>query len=441
MNKTDPGADLYGRTFACECGRTHTVEPAHAVYRADAMDRIPGLCAGATAGRSAAVLMDVRTADVAGRELARTLRAAGWRAAEYVVPDPAPGRSPVCDDATRDALRGVVGPADILLGAGSGVVSDLVKWLAFERARPFIAFATAASMNGYTSANVAPTVAGVKTLVRARPPVAVASTPAVIESAPWRLTASGLGDLLAKGVSSADWRLNHEVFGDFYCPRSVGLIGDIEPLYFEHPERVKAREAEAIGAVFHALLLTGVAMTLAESSAPSSGGEHMIGHTLDMMSSVDGREHDLHGRQVGVGTIIAAELYRRVLAVEAPEFAAPPSGVDRAFWRGLSDEVAGHYAEKAGRHRAAAAALARGTAWDDLRGVLAPMVRPPEAVRDCLRRADAAWRAEDIACPRPRLLAAVLHAHEIRSRFTVLDLAWLLGILPAAAAEIVEEWA
>jgi glycerol dehydrogenase-like iron-containing ADH family enzyme len=62
-------------------------------------------------------------------------------------------------------------------------------------------------------------------------------------------------------------------------------------------------------------------------------------------------------------------------------------------------------------------------------------------MRDCLKRAGAAYRAEDIGCSRARLLRALLHAHGIRSRFTCIDLARLVGVLPEAAAEIVEEWA
>jgi hypothetical protein len=30
--------------------------------------------------------------------------------------------------------------------------------------------------------------------------------------------------------------------------------------------------------------------------------------------------------------------------------------------------------------------------------------------------------------------------HEIRKRFTIVDLAWLIGILPGAADEIIEQW-
>jgi glycerol dehydrogenase-like iron-containing ADH family enzyme len=166
----------------------------------------------------------------------------------------------------------------------------------------------------------------------------------------------------------------------------------------------------------------------------------MVSHTLDMMSSVDKVPHDLHGRQVGVGTILASELYARVLAIESPNFSKPRISVDRAFWGHLTGNVADQYAQKSDRLQQAADVLSQGEAWDSLRTGIAPLLRPPSMIRDCLRAADAAFRAEDIGCSRERLLTAFLHAHEIRSRFTILDLAFLCGVLPGAAGEIVEAW-
>ncbi len=437
-----PYDGLYGKRIECECGRTHHVQPAEVLFARDALDRLPDLCARHAAGRRCAAVMDLRTRIAAGFDAERALARAGWEVDPVVLSDGYHCESPVCDDVTKLALatRYEVRQADLILAVGSGVVSDLGKWVAFDAGKPLITFATAASMNGYASANVAPTIDGVKSLVRARPPAAVVADPLVLAEAPHELTAAGLGDVLAKSVSSADWRLNHQLFGDYYCPRSVNLIAEIEPLYLDRPEAVRDHDREALGALFDALLLTGVAMTLAETSAPASGGEHLVSHTLDMLAVRDERFHDLHGRQVGVGTILASELYRRVLAVESPDLHAPPAGVDRAFWGPLADVVSEQYAAKSDRLAAAGQRLAEGGTWDDLRGALAEMVRPPERIRDTLAAAGAATGAGDIACDRPRLRAAFRHAHEIRPRFTVLDLAHLLGILPAAAEEIVEQW-
>ena len=179
---------------------------------------------------------------------------------------------------------------------------------------------------------------------------------------------------------------------------------------------------------------------MAETSAPASGGEHLISHTLDMMSSLDGHPHDLHGRQVGVGTIVASELYRRVLAREAPTHVGSPPELDRAFWGELAPAVAVQVANRAEKQASLRQMLTSGDTWDRLRADLAPILRPPEQVRDVLRRAGAAWRASDIACDRSRYRDALLHAHEIRPRFTILDLAWATGVLPTAADEIIDEW-
>ncbi len=431
--------DLFGRTFDCPCGRTHTIEPRQVVYAPGAAGRVPEVCARATDGRRAAILMDERTREAAGEAVADALAGAGWHVASILLPDPGPGASPVCDDRTMEDLDGRIGPADLFVPVGGGVVTDLGKWLAFDRDVPFVAFATAASMNGYASANVAPTIGRVKTLVRARPPAAVLSDPRVLAEAPYKLTASGFGDAIAKSVSAADWRLNHLLFGDYYCEGAVDLIAEIEPLYLDRPEAVREREPEAVEALFRALLLTGVAMTMAETSAPASGGEHLISHTLDMTAAPQGERHDLHGRQVGVGTVLAAALYERVLAVESPDLQRPQTEVHGAWWGPLAPAVAAAYAEKVERLRQARLKLPG--CWDELRTGLAPMLRPPERIREALRRAGAAHRAEDIGCNRGRLLAALLHAHEMRSRFTVLDLARLVGVMPTVAGELVVEWA
>jgi len=431
---------FFGQTIECACGKTHRIEPGLVIYENDALRRLPAVLAEFATGRRVAVMMDTRTRAVAGAAAAQLLRAAGWNVSELVVPDPPGGTTPVCDGGTHDELVNRLAEPDAILTVGSGVVNDLGKWIAFDRDLPHVCFGTAASMNGYASANVAVAIDGVKSLIWARPARAVVADPAILRDAPFELITAGLGDVLAKSVSSADWRLNNILFGDYFCERSVSLIADIEPLYVEHPDRIRELDADAIAALFRALLLTGVAMTMAGTSSPASGGEHLISHTLDMMSSLDGTRHDLHGRQVGVGTIIASEIYRRVMALESPKFIMEPAGVDRAFWGRLAEGVESFYADKPARLDAAVAALSTGNTWDRVREAVAPMLRPPEQIRDCLRLAGAAWRAEDLGCSRDRLRDALLNAHVIRPRFTILDLARLVGVLPAAADEIVEQW-
>ena len=81
-----------------------------------------------------------------------------------------------------------------------------------------------------------------------------------------------------------------------------------------------------------------------------------------------------------------------------------------------------------------------GETWRAFLAACRRQVRSPDQIKNCLRMAGAAHTFADIGCSRQRLLAALLHMHEIRKRPTVIDLAWILGILPGAADEIVDRW-
>jgi glycerol-1-phosphate dehydrogenase [NAD(P)+] len=432
-------SSLLNTTFQCTCGQTHMVPVKSVVYSEDACEQLPVIIRNETDGISVQLLADERTMAIAGLEVEHILSSSGFTVKSHVVPDE-PHGSPVCNDITVNNLRETISPPDFFVATGSGAINDLTKWLAFEQDRPYAVVATAASMNGYTAANVAPTINGVKSLIRARAPVAVHAKPSVIMQAPFELTASGFGDLQAKCISVTDWKMNSIVFGNHFCPFCANIISEIEPLYADQPEGVKNREPERIQAVFDALIYTGLAMTLIGTSAPASGGEHLFSHTLDMMSFIDGHSHALHGRQVGLGTIIAAELYTRLFALDNPVVHSIPLEINTAFWGPVSDAVAEQYSAKLDKYYQLADVIQRETEWQALLAELKPYTIPPATVAGRLERAGAARKLDDIGCSRTRAKQALLHMHQIRDRCTIIDLAWLTGILPAAADNIIDHW-
>ncbi len=451
--------ELLDRTFDCQCGRSHSVPIRQLIYAEDALERLPEVLGSLVAGRRIVVISDQRTWEVVGRAAHDILRRSHWSVHHIVVPDTDRG-SPICDDTTRDWLNARLPPVDIALAVGSGVINDLTKWVAFDRGLPYAVMATAASMNGYTAANVAPTLRGVKTLIRAQSPLAVLAVPSIIVGAPFELTSAGFGDVIAKPVSSADWLLNHVFFGEHFCRYCSEIFSELEPYYLEHPGDVKDRKPMAIEALFKALLYSGIAMTIMGTSAPASGGEHLLSHTLDMMSSVDGVPHDLHGRQVGLGTLFASALYERIFQVESAEHAPlgmrasgisagfraaardllVPDDIDSHFWGPLAESVRQQYQPKKPMLESMAEKLTDGKTWRSFQTACRCKVRPPDQIKSCLQAAGAAHTFAHIGCTRERFLSALLHMHEIRSRPTVVDLAWVLGILPAAAEEIVNSW-
>jgi hypothetical protein len=84
--------------------------------------------------------------------------------------------------------------------------------------------------------------------------------------------------------------------------------------------------------------------------------------------------------------------------------------------------------------------LGDGKTWGAFLEDCGRKVRPPDQIKCCLRAAGAAHTFAQIGCSLQRFLAAALHMHEIRQRATVVDLAWVLGILPGAAEQIVDDW-
>ena len=439
-------SELLGKSFTCECGRTHDVPVRRFVYEPEAVEALPEVvrqCAAPSEVQRVAVVADARTRNVCGDAARSALERSGISVAEVLVPDNEKG-GPACDEATFGALAGqlrTVDP-DMVVAVGSGVINDLCKWSAFELDRPYMVVATAASMNGYAAANVAAKVEGVKVLVEARPPLAVVAEPAVIEQAPREMTAAGFGDTIAKYQSNADWVMNHLLFDEYYCRFCSGIISTLEPLYLTHPEDLRDGASGAVKGLFEALFYSGIAMTLVGTSAPASGGEHLLSHTLDMMADVQGQHHDLHGRQVGLGTILSAALYERILGMERPAFAEMPRAVDRDFWvvPAVVEAVAKQYEAKKTHLELARRRIAEEKTWEQLRTRLSAEVKPARRVRDWLRQAGGATSCADVGCSRRRLREAVTHMHEIRRRFTVVDLAWLVGVLPGAVDDLIDEW-
>jgi len=295
-------------------------------------------------------------------------------------------------------------------------------------------------MNGYSAANVAATVDGVKTLIEARPPVAVIAEPSVIENAPPEMATAGFADTIAKFCSHADWLVNNTLLDEYYCPFCAGLVERFEHLFLDRPGDIAKGDSKAIGGLFEALFRAGVGMTLVGTSAPASGGEHLLSHTIDMMDNVRQWGHDLHGRQVGIGSIFSAALYERLLSIDEPKVVDVPKEVDKAWWGGgsIAGAVAEQFAAKRPAYETAAGRISDKGLWNELREKVSAVVKPPGQVKQWLEEVGGASRAGDIGRTTDELKAAVLHMHEIRKRFTVVDLAYLLGVMPDATDEILE---
>jgi glycerol-1-phosphate dehydrogenase [NAD(P)+] len=430
--------NILGNTFTCPgCGQKHHVSTEKLLFTHDLLHDIVDILHLDKALKRIVLIADSRTIALLGKDVASYLVKSFFNVNTIIVPD-INGHSPQCDDETMAKLSKQISDCDALLAVGSGVINDLTKWISHERHIPYYVVATAASMNGYASANVAASVKGVKILLNATAPKCVFVSPPVIENAPDELTSAGLGDALAKPVSSADWKLNNILFNEYFCPFAVEIVEDFETTYFDHPEKIKQKDPETLKALFKTLFYSGIAMTIAGTSAPASGGEHLLSHTLDMLAYRDGKQHDLHGRQVGVGTVLSAALYEKVFAEQKITWQKLPREIDTQFWGSLSAEVSKQYKEKLVKADLAYNILQEPGKWEEIKEEIKPHLRDPAKIKNCLQQAGAAYQIKDICdLNEEEFTNTWLKSHQMRARFTILDLAFMAGVLPDNAGTIV----
>ena len=139
-----------------------------------------------------AVVSDATPEEVLGARVKRGLASLG-----RVIPILLPFH-PQADLETAEAIMAQAGEADALLAVGSGTINDLCKYAVARLERPYAVFATAPSMNGYTSVNAAVTVQGLKKTLPAAGARGVFLDLKVLAAAPKRMILAGLGDSLCR---------------------------------------------------------------------------------------------------------------------------------------------------------------------------------------------------------------------------------------------------
>jgi len=193
----------------------------------------------------------------------------------------------------------------IILGVGGGTKIDVAKLSSTRQGLPFVSVPTNASHDG-----IASPVAAVKGLdkpysVMAQSPMAIVADTDVIIRSDYRFTASGCGDLVSKFTSVRDQELAYKVKNEYYGEYAASLALMSARLVTKNVDLIKPRAEEGLRLVLEALISCGVAMSIAGSSKPCSGSEHLFSHSLDLVECNGG----LHGQQCGVGAIMMAYLY------------------------------------------------------------------------------------------------------------------------------------
>ena len=194
---------------------------------------------------------------------------------------------------------------DIVVGIGGGKDIDVAKLSSMKAGRSFVSVPTAASHDGIASPLVS-----MKGLDRpysyvAHSPLAIVADTTIIAQSPYRLIAAGCGDVVAKYTAVRDWKLAHRIKNEYYGDYAAELALMSSRVVIKNASSIRTMSDSGVRTLVEALISCGVAMSIAGTSRPCSGAEHLFSHALTMMVPAPA----LHGELCGVGTIICAYLH------------------------------------------------------------------------------------------------------------------------------------
>ena len=417
----------------CPCGKTHTATIDDVIVGNGVICQLPDIIAKYGA-KKPFILADVNTFAAAGKTVCDLLDAQGIGYSHYIFPDKALEPD---EKAVGSLMLHYDHSCDLVIGVGSGVINDIGKILSCVTGHRYIIVATAPSMDGYASATSSMARDSLKVSLNTRCADVIIGDIDILKNAPAHMLKSGLGDMLAKYISIAEWRIAHIITGEYYCEEVAQLIRSALQKCVDNAEGLLKREDAAIRAVFEGLVIGGIAMTYAGVSRPASGVEHYFSHVWDMRGLEFGTPVDLHGIQCAQATLISAKLYEAVKAMTPDKRKAERFVEDFCYaaWSrtlrdflGRSAETMIALEEKEGKYRKdshpARFAIIREN-WPAIMQIIEEEIPSYGVLSDLL---DTIGIPKELDMDKETLTTSFLATKDIRDKYVLSRLAWDLGI-------------
>ncbi len=239
------------------------------------------------------------TRDIAAKRVSTLLESTGSNAETILT------RNATVEEVERVMEKALEVEASFLLGVGSGRSIDLAKLASTRLELPFISVPTAASHDGIASSRASIMDNGRSTSAQAQAPISVIADTKIISAAPFRFLAAGCGDIVSNYTAVLDWELANRLRNEYLGEYAAALSRMAARVIIEYADSIKPDHETSARLVVKALVSNGVAMSIAGSSRPASGSEHMFSHALDRIAP----KPALHGEQCGIGTIMMMYLH------------------------------------------------------------------------------------------------------------------------------------
>ncbi|MCD5409569.1 MAG: NAD(P)-dependent glycerol-1-phosphate dehydrogenase [Methanocellales archaeon] len=277
--------------------------PRNIVIDQDAINEIVNVCNDLKLRGRAMVITGLNTKKIAGEVVVGLLSDGGYDGTDLIEV-----LSASMHEVERVKGRANDIDAAFLLGVGGGKCIDIAKLASTQLDIPFLSVPTTASHDGIASSRASLIQNGQSISMPAQAPMGIVVDTKIIASAPYRLLASGCGDIISNYAAVMDWRLAKKLgklHGADYSEYAATLSWMAAQILIDATASIKPDSDEFVRIVVKALISSGVAMSIAGSSRPASGSEHKFSHALDRIAS----KPALHGEQCGVGAIMMMYLH------------------------------------------------------------------------------------------------------------------------------------
>ncbi len=410
-------------TKNCSCGKKHTFFT-KAIEIGSGITKDTGNILRGNGFEDRLLLVADQNTIAAAKGIRESLSASGFTVKEQIYDNLIYARAEEVEE-----LLALSSDVDGIISVGTGSLNDICRVTAYRTGKKFCIFATAPSMDGFAS-DTAPIIKNnFKESWQAEQPLVIIGDTKVLAAAPAELKASGFGDMVAKYIGLAEWKISNILIGEYYCEKIADITRDALKKITSLADKICENDEEAAGAVMESLVLTGLAMKLAGCSRPASGAEHVVSHYLECYKVNRGIWPEFHGKKVGVITVLLNRAYRR-LAEQVTEI--EPT-CDKTDW----DKVYSKYDERMHPdiRRMNTPTVTDEVSpeklkqcWGQIRKIILETLPEDEYLTSLMKAAGAAITPEEVHVGRELLEDAMRYHPYMRHRLIITRLMPMLGL-------------
>jgi len=261
--------------------------PKKIIIGGKALEKVGDVCRQIGLKDSATLFTDSNVVNIVGKKVLEILENDGYKVELRIIPE----------RFEKDLMS--LKNNGFTVGVGGGRSIDIAKMAAKTNNIPFISIPTAISHDGIASNRAVIETYSIPAVI----PTAIIIDTDIVMKSPYRLTAAGCGDMIAKLTAVADWELSNKRTGEYISEYVAEANKASANLIIKSAESIRKLETKGLRSLIESLVFSGISMSIAGSSRPASGSEHLFSHALKLMYP---DKTSLHGEECGLGTILCS---------------------------------------------------------------------------------------------------------------------------------------